>query len=229
MRIASRIARRFDAFDRRFDVIVAPTLLENGFKEVEPYVFRRPDQGGEDVIYFDIEGKSFIVFAGYRPRYMDEIDQLYDYLPKQPVLGATSYLAPTCMIHRPKEFPCKLAERRDHSFELVVQGVRSHFLAWLESLRDPIKFADAVPPTMMMYVGKANEAAGRLEQARTAYDEQMRRELGVWQISSFPAFVQGEGAKPFVYLCLKLGREMDKCERVMDSIKFHPRVVPLRK
>ena len=227
MRICSRTARRFDTFDKRFDKTVAPALLENGFAETQPYVFTRPDEAGQDVVYFDIEGKSFIVFASFRPRGMDEIDRLYDYLPKQPILGASSYLTPTCMIHRPKEFPCKLAARRDHSFELVVQGLRTHAFAWLKSLRDPVRYADAVAPTMMMYVGRANEMAGRLSRARAAYEEQMRRELTVWDMLTFTQFVRFEGAKVFVYLCLKLGRELEKSARVADAIKFRPSVMPL--
>ena len=56
---------------------------------------------------------------------------------------------------------------------------------------------------------------------------QMLRELAVWEMASFRAFVEHEGARVFVYLCLKLQRELDKCERVMDAIKFHPTVTPL--
>jgi hypothetical protein len=88
------------------------------------------------VVYFDVEPRSFIVHASFRPLYMDEIDGLYETLPKEPVLGAASYLAPTCMTHRPKEFPCRLAAKRDHSFSLVAQGLTTHALSWLASLRD---------------------------------------------------------------------------------------------
>jgi hypothetical protein len=227
MRIRSRTARYFDSFDRRFDKTITPVLLDNGFTEVHPYVFARPDPEGEDVIYFDIEGKSFLVDIAFRPHYMDEIDQLYDRLPKEPNTGAPSYLTPTCMTHRPKEFPCQLASKRDHSFDLVIQGLTTHALRWLGSLRDPIKYADSVAPTAMMYVGRGNEVAGRLEPAGIAYKEQMRRELLGWDILTFSQFVQSEGAKVFVYLCLKLGREFAKCDRVMDAIKFRPRVVRL--
>src|SRR5690242_971443 len=119
MRIASRTARRFDTFDRRFDEKLAPILRSARFEESQPYVFTRPDAQGGDVIYFDIEGKSFIVHMAYRPRYMDEIDELFAHLfpPMDPEIGAASYLAPTRMVHRPREYPCKLAARRDHSFD----------------------------------------------------------------------------------------------------------------
>src|SRR5262245_39116615 len=109
MRLSSRTARRFDAFDKRFDKVVAPILGDSGFSETQPYVFTRQDPLGQDVIYFDVEPKSFIVHVSFRPEYMDEVDRLYDLLPKEPLLGAFAYLAPTCMTHRPKEFPCRLA------------------------------------------------------------------------------------------------------------------------
>jgi hypothetical protein len=79
----------------------------------------------------------------------------------------------------------------------------------------------------MMYVARANEVAGRMERAREAYEEQMRRELGCWEMSTFSEFTRFEGAREFVYLCLKLGRELDKCERIMEAIKFRPQVEPL--
>ena len=227
MRISSRTARRFDAFDRRFDKVVTPVLLNAGFAETQPYVFTRVENLGQDVVYFDIEGKSFDVLVSFRPHYMNEIDELYDRLPKEPVLGAASYLAPTCVTHRPKGYPCRVAARRDHSFDLAVQGFTTHAFDWLASLRDPPRYADAVPPTMMMYLGRSNEVAGRGDRARDAYEEQMRRELLHWDKITFTQFAQGEGARPFVYLCLKLGRELEKCERVMEAIKFQPNVDPL--
>src|SRR5689334_13714417 len=116
MRLSSRTTRRLDAFDKRFDKVVAPIVTNSGFSETQPYVYTRQVPLGQDVIYFDVEPKSFIVHASFRPEYMNEIDRLYDTLPKEPVLGAASYLAPTCMTHRPKEFPCRLAAKRDHSF-----------------------------------------------------------------------------------------------------------------
>src|SRR5690348_8777498 len=122
MRIASRTARRFDTLDKRFDAIVLPVLADAGFTETRPYVFTRADPGGQDVVYFDIEGKSFLVEMAYRPRYMNEIDELLALVrpPKAPEVGAAAYLAPTCMTHRPKEYPCRVARRRDESFALVV-------------------------------------------------------------------------------------------------------------
>lgn len=228
MRIRSRTSRRLDVFDRRFDEMVTPVLAAAGFTEAQPYVFtRRQTLPGEDVIYFDIEGKSFLVFVSFRPPCMDEIDVLYDYQPKEPILGASSYLTPTCFIHQPKTYPCGIASARDHSFRLVAGSFKHHAFEWLDSLRIPVCYADAVPPTMMMYLGRANECAGRFDRAREAYEEQMRCELACWEISSFNAFVKSEGARVFVYLCLKLGREPAKCERVMDAIKFRPLVTRL--
>jgi hypothetical protein len=228
MRIRSRTARRFDAFDRRFDAVVAPILLGAGFTETQPYVFTRPDSSGTDLAYFDVEGKSFIVHLGYKPQYMEEIDRLFEHLllPKEPDIGGSAYLTPKCMTHRPKEYPCKLAAQRDRSFDMVVQGLTTHVPGWLASLRVPVCYADAVPPTAMMYVARANEVAGRLDRAKEAYEEQMRRVLACWEMSTFAAFVKFEGAREFVYLCLKLGRELDKCERVMNALNFRPDVKP---
>lgn len=229
MRIRSRTARRFDAFDRKFDAVVTPLLLERGFTETQPYVFTRPDADGHDFAYFDVEGRSFIVYLGYKPRYMEEIDQLYapSLLPLQPHTGGCAFLTPKCMTHRPKEFPCLPAARRDHSLALVVEGFETHALGWLASLRTPVCYADEAAPTATMYVGRANEVAGRLDRARDAYEEQMRRELACWDLVTFNKFVEHEGSRTFVYLCLKLGREPEKCRRVMDSIKYYPSVEPL--
>jgi hypothetical protein len=102
--------------------------------------------------------------------------------------------------------------------------LKTHAQDWLISLRDPTRYADAVPSTAIMYVARANEVAGRLNRAREAYEEAMRRLLACWAMSTFGAFVEFEGARQFVYVCLKLGRESEKCERVMDAIKYRPHV-----
>lgn len=230
MRIRSRTTRRLDAFDRKFDASVTPVLAGAGFTEVRPYVFERPDAAGRDRVYFDIEGKSVIVFVSYLPAYMEEIDHLYEHLlvQHQPNMGGSSYLTPKCMIHLPKEFPCKSAAARDHSLALIVEGLRTHALDWLATLRAPTSYALAVPPTAMMYVGRANEVAGRCDVARVAYEEMFRRLLLNWNRVSFDSFVTGESARVFVYLCQKLGREREACVRVMDAMDFFPSVELLR-
>lgn len=230
MRICSRTARRIDAFDRKLDASAVPLLLGAGFTETQPYIFERHSIDGCDLTYFDIEATSFLVHMSFRPIYMNEIDQLYGHLllPHEPSIGASSYLTPTCMTHRPKKYPCKAAAARDRSLELVAVGLRSHALAWLDSLHSPEHYADAVPPASNMYVGRANEVAGRLQLARAAYEEQMSRLLACWNMVPFSKFAKFEGSREFVYLCLKLGRESDKGNRVMDATGFHPHVVPLR-
>ena len=105
--------------------------------------------------------------------------------------------------------------------------MKTHALDWLESLRDPARYADAMPPTALMYVARANEIAGGLDAARNAYEEMMRRLLSCWEMSTFRAFVEFVGARQFVYVCLKLGRETEACERVMEAIKYRPHVTPL--
>lgn len=229
MRISSRTVRRNDAFDRKLDALVTPILLDAGFKEARPYVFERHDAGGSDVIYFDVEGLSFLVQLAYRPNYMQELEQLFEHLrlPHDPNLGASSFFTPKWIVHKPREFPCKVAAARDRSLQMVAEGLRSHALAWLDSLRDPVRYAESVQPGATMYVGLANEVAGRLDLARAAYEGQMQRLLGCWDMLPFNKFVAFEGNREFVYLCLKLRRELDKCERVMDAIGFHPQVSAL--
>jgi hypothetical protein len=226
MRIASRTARRFDAFDKAFDRMVAPILAGAGFAETQPYVFTRADESGQDIAYFDVEASSMIVQVAFRPPYMDEIDDLYaDTLAaKEPVVGACSYLTPACMTHRPKVYSCRLASERDRSFAMIAKGLTTHSLAWLSSLRDPAQYADAVAPTTMMFLGRANEIAGRHDRGLAAYEEQWHRDQAVWEMSTFRAFVEHEGARVYVYLCLKLGREPERCARVCDAIKYRPQV-----
>lgn len=229
MRIRSRTTRRFDTFDRKFDAMIVAILHRDGFTETQPYVFTRPDLNGRDLIYFDVEGKSFIVLIGFKPNYMEEIDDLFTHLllTNQPHTGGCVYLTPKCVTCYPKEYACKLAAKRDRSFNMVVEALTTHVPGWLASLRIPVCYADAVPPTCLMYVGRANEVAGRLDLARAAYEEQMRRALVCWEMATFPQFVASEGAREFVYLCLKLQRELDKCQKVMDAIGFNPQVQPL--
>ena len=107
-----------------------------------------------------------------------------------------------------------------------MQGLKTHALDWLTSLHDPVRYADAVPPTAIIYVARANEVAGRLSRAREAYEEAMRRLLACWEMGTFREFVDFEGAREFVYVCLKLGRELDKGERVSEAIKYRPQVAP---
>ncbi len=224
--LSRRAARVFDAFDHRLDEVITPVLRELGFVEMQPYFFTRPDANGRDMCYFDVAGESFVVTLGYLPRYMEEIDRLYEHLIP-PGYGGTAYLTPKCMTHRPKIYCRRLAAQRDRSFRMVVEGLTTHAMNWLAALRVPVCYADAVPPTAMMYVARANEVAGRIGRAREAYEEHMRRELMCWNSLSFLEFTKFEGARVFVYLCLKLGRELDKCERVMEAISFRPQVEPL--
>ena len=221
-----RTVRLFDAFDHRFNETIEPVLLNAGFTEKQPYLFTRPDSGGRDFCYFDVAGKSFTVHLGYTPRSMEEIDQLYEHLIS-PAYGGAAYLTPKCMTHRPKEYSYRLAALRDRSFGMVVEGLTTHAMNWLASLRVPVCYADAVAPTALMFVARANEVAGRIGRAKEAYEECMRRELACWETCSFLEFTRFEGARVFVYLCLKLGRELDKCERVMEAIRFRPPVEPL--
>ena len=220
-----RTARRFDTFDRKFDKTISAVLLGIGFTETQPYVFTRPDSIGRDFACFDIAGKCFTVSLGYKPLYMDEIDRLYGHLI-MPNYGGCSYLTPKCMTHRPKEYPCQSAAQRDRSFAMVAKGLTTHAPDWLASLRVPVCYADAMPPTAMMYLGRANEVAGRLDRARESYEEQMRRELACWEMNGPAEAAALQASRAFVYLCLKLGRELDKCERVMDALKFRPDVEP---
>jgi hypothetical protein len=67
-----------------------------------------------------------------------------------------------------------------------------------------------------------------MDRAKEAYEEQMRRALLVWSTSKFNEFVASEGARVYVYLCLKLGRELERCRSVMDALKFYPDVKTLR-
>jgi hypothetical protein len=226
MRIASRTARRFDAFDKAFDRTIAPILAGAGFAETQPYSFTRAHESGQDIAYFGVEASSMIVQVAFRPPYMDEIDDLYadTLVAKEPVLGACSYLTPVCTTHRLKVYPCRLASQRDRSFAMVAKGLTSHSLTWLKSLRDPVRYADAVAPTTMMFLGRANEIAGRHDRGLAAYEEQWRREQAVWDMSTFRAFVEHESARVYVYLCLKLGRELERCVRVGDAIKYRPHV-----
>jgi hypothetical protein len=220
-----RTSRNSDTFDRKFDAIISPILLDVGFSETQPYVFTRPDSTGRDFAYFGVEGKCFTVFLGYKPRYMEEIDQLYENAI-MPNYGGCSFLTPKCMTHRFKEFPCRLAAQRDRSFSMVVEGLNTHALDWLASLRIPVCYADAVPPDTMMYLGRANEVAGRLDRAKEAYEEQMRRELGCWELWRNDDEAASQSSRTFVYLCLKLRRELDKCDRVMAALRFRPDVEP---
>lgn len=225
--LSRRTVRVLDAFDRKLDEVVSPVLLSAGFTETQPYVFTRPDSSGRDLCYFNVAGNSFVVRLGYTPKYMEEIDQLFEHL-MSPVTGCAAYLTPKCMTHRPKVYARSLATKRDRSFSMVIEGLTTHAMGWLASLRDPDCFVNAVAPTATMYVARANEVAGRLGRAREAYEKMMCCDLRCWEISTFPEFTKFEGARTFVYLCLKLGRELDKCERVMAAINFRPRVEPLR-
>jgi hypothetical protein len=185
--LSRRAARVFDAFDHRLDEVIAPVLRGFGFNETQPYFFTRPDAKGRDICYFDVAGGSFVVTLGYTPRYMEEIDQLYEHLIP-PGYGGTAYLTPTRMTHRPKIYSRRLAAQRDRSFGMVVEGLTTHAMSWLESLRVPACYADAVPPTATMYVARANEVAGRIGRAREAYEEHLRRELLCWNSISFSEY-----------------------------------------
>ena len=143
MRTKSREYRKGDAFDSKFDVLLLPVLWEQSFIEVYPYLFIRDEKHGKDLVYFDVEERSFIVHVSYKPNYMHEIDDLYQHYEKES-LGAFSYLTPGRMIHKPKEYQCNTTKKRDHSFNIVKKGLSDVAFQWLVSLRDPVKYVETV-------------------------------------------------------------------------------------
>ena len=90
----TRLSRKGDSFDHRFDDKVAPCVLKYGFHENEPYCYRRSVSQGEDVIYFNVTYRDVTVFVSHRPESMQAVDEAYEpgYVPGEPRIGLGSVL-----------------------------------------------------------------------------------------------------------------------------------------
>lgn len=229
MRIKSREQRRGDAFDKKFDESITILLIQSGFIEEYPYIFTRQQPSGYDVIYFDIEGKSFIVQVSYVANYLKEVLELYkSYEPID--IGPFSYVTPKIMTFRPKEFPCKLAKVRDKSIELTAKSIQEVAIPWLETLKDKVQYAKSMPPTAILLVARACEEANLIEQAKTAYEEVLRRELACLSLckGDLKKFSKQENNKVFVYVCYKLQKEMNKAKTISEIINYEPKTKILK-
>ncbi|MBI4914496.1 MAG: hypothetical protein HY825_01490 [Acidobacteria bacterium] len=226
---STRLTRRGDAFDHRLDAVVAPVLQREGFSEVEPYCWRRNLGSGQDVVYVNVTPAFFFVHVAHRPKYILEIDELYDFPDAEPVFGYAHLLTPKGVFGRTSgTFKCSRAADRDRSLAAAADALTAFAFPWLEAMCDPSAFADAVSPAAVMYKARAAEVSGDIARARAGYGEMMRRIREVRAACrSRRLFLESEAVRPFIYLCLKLQEDLALCSEVQELVGYRPRIVPL--
>ena len=223
---STRLKRRGDSFDKRLDSIAVPVLTSRGFQEVEPYCYRRQASVGEDVVYFNITPKFFLVHVTYRPAYIFEIDELYDYFPGEPQFGHGHLLTPKGpFVDTSWGFKTRKAAERDRSIESSARALEEHAVPWFEEMRNPPDYAESISPTTIMYLARSREVIGETVAAEAAYEEQFRSEICVFEICrSVEEFAKVESSRVFVYLCIKLGKAPEECRLVQKTIGYYPTV-----
>jgi hypothetical protein len=227
---STRLKRKSDAFDRKFEAVVIPSLTEFGFAEVEPYCFRRIQTSGCEIIYFNITPRFFVGCASFCPNYMLEIDELYDeaHFEGEPHIGCYHIITPKGVFRTSQtncSYKCKLAMDRDRSLSTIVAAIHEHAIPWISGLHDPTNYASSIDSDGKMYFGRAHEVIGKVDNALEAYEEQFRRCLyGRNLFRTVEKFARAEGGRTFVYLSLKLQRELDLSAEVQNIIGYHPSI-----
>jgi len=123
------------------------------------------------------------------------------------------YLSPAGVLRREKYWSCKNVSALEKSLSHVKKCLIDIGLPWLESLRDPVIFANNVDPAAVLIAGLANEVAGNEDIAADYYREMYSRLTRIMASSSERQFLN-EFARPFVFVTTKLGLDQEKREEL---------------
>lgn len=206
------------------DKVLGALLVNKGFRVAQPGEYLRRVQGGEDRVLVSKGPPSkaqthFAVYMSYYPDYLEPVLGLIDNQGEDRGFPCGPYLTPVGATRRPKYWSFQNPEILAKSLQHVAQCMEEAGLPWLESLRDPKTFAANVDPVAALDSAAANEAAGNIEQARSAYQEMMRRLQSVTSLKGYE--------KAFIYVAKKLNVESERREKLQRQFGYNPDVKPL--
>lgn len=213
------------------DQVLGQLLIAKGFRIAKPGEYLRRVPGGEDRVLVSKGPPSkaqshFAVYMSYYPDYLSPVFGLVDYQGEDRGFPCGPYLTPVGATRRPKFWSFQNPEVLAKSLQHVVQCMEEAGLPWLESLRDPKVFAANVDPVAALPSAVAHEAAGNLEQARSAYENSMRRFLVPTERYGEAIGLKGR-EKAFIYVSKKLNVEAERRERLQRQLNYYPNVEPL--
>ncbi|GIW78370.1 MAG: hypothetical protein KatS3mg105_0177 [Gemmatales bacterium] len=218
---------------KRADEILGPFLQEHGFEIRQSGEYLRRVEGGEDRIAVGIGPPSkaathFAVFMSYYPDYLNILATLHPKAAKNEEKGfpCGPYLTPVGATRNPKYWSHRTPEALDRSLAHVLECLKNAGLPWLETLRDPVVFAENIDPVAALGAAIAHEVAGNLEKAREFYEEMWRRLTIVRGMATEKKFLE-ESGRQFIFVATKLGKEPEKCAEYKEKLGFYPQIEPL--
>lgn len=218
---------------RRCDELLGPYLANRGFCGAKPGEFLRETEMGSDRILVSRAAGSrakthFAVFMSYYPNHMKIIEDL---IPNDEDedrgFPCGPYLTPAGVMRREKYWSYRNAEVLDNNLDHILQCLDKVGLPWLESLRDPVVFAEEIDPVAALPAGYANEIAGNVEKAAESYREMLRRMLLVLESNVNQPYLLKSIGRTFVFVSKKLSVEQERCEWFQRKLDYYPDVTPL--
>lgn len=169
--------------------------------------YLRLGSDGVDRVFVDADPKRgrFAILMSFYPKSLQVIEDLYPKTGEPRGFPCGPYLTQVGVIRRPYWWSCKTSDVLTASCERVGAAMRLHGLPWLDGLRDPKLFAQAVDPNGALYAGYAHELAGDFVAARERYEDMLERLVGIRGMNiSEEKFLSSVG-KEFLFVVQKLG------------------------
>jgi len=228
--VTVRIAETIEEFDR----IVAPILQPRGIDRLHPGEHWTREDGmnpGRDRVKINASSNHFSVALGYLAPCMKWIPALIPEGEEMGFVQSTPYLGPVRMLRRPKEWSCRNKGELRKSLDLVASALQDVGLPWLDSLRDPQVYADGIISTAVVPSAFANEAAGRMDEARAAFEE-ARSLLKISQAEMSSSDTDREYfrtrlGRNFILVALKLDVDHEERQALQEELEFYPDVSAL--
>lgn len=216
---------------RRCDEALGCLLAGEGFHTAKPAEYLRFAKGGEDRILVSRASASrshthFAIWMSHYPDYMNVLENMFRHLGEDRGFPCGPYLTPVGVQRREKYWPCKNVDVLKKSLDHVISCLIEVGLPWLDSLRDPIVFAENVDPAAVLSAGLANEVAGNHEIAAACYREMYSRLVRVMPTSTERQFLS-EFARPYVFVATKLNIDKERREDYQRKLDYYPGILPL--
>lgn len=214
------------------DSVIGPCLRYNGFTITQPADYARRTEAGADRITVSRgPGRRarthFAVFMSFEPDYLKIVEELIPLNGEDRGFSCGPYLNPIGVSPRPKYWPFRNREVASKSVDHAYECIRRVGLPWLETLRDPIIFAERIDPVAALPAGVANEVAGNKERARAFYQEMLRRYKLVMEQETPRSPALPLIGRPFVFVTAKLAVEQEKRKEYQERLGYYPEVTPL--
>lgn len=207
--------------------VSGPTLLQSGFREIEPGGYRRSGPEGIDELLLDgPHSGRFSIFIGFTPRYiLRVIEAISGQRFREFGFMVGPYLTPVCIAKHPKKWRCESKKTSRSSIDQVHDGILCAGLPWLDRLRDPIFFSTQIIAGSHFIQGYAMEHAGRLDDAQTCYREEVTLFSQFFSERDPSSLLDDQDDHPWIKSFLlaseRLSENSEGCKQLRNALDFH--------